>query len=58
MAETINFGKFEPIKQGSETEKLKSILKRAVNSEQIPKNLKETLGKLIRKNEFRKQNNF
>jgi hypothetical protein len=49
MTETSNFGKLKIIKPKSETDKLKSLLKRAVNSEQAPKDLKERLGKLIRK---------
>jgi hypothetical protein len=49
MAETSNFRKLKPVKPKSETERLKSLLKRAVNSEPALKDLKERLGKMIRK---------
>jgi hypothetical protein len=48
MAEVIKFKKLKLDKPESETERLKSLLKRAVNSEQTPKDLKDRLRKMIR----------
>lgn len=47
--EQNNLDELNGIKPNAENEKLKAVLKKAVNSEKVPESLKERIGNIIRK---------